>query len=130
MPIEFNCTGCQKRLRVPDASAGKKARCPDCGSIQDVPSGFANELAGPFEPAPASPATPFSDASESPFARPSKPSDNPYQAPEYSAAAPVAWDSGVTRAAALAKVQSPATALIVFSVLSLFFSSIQAVIAI
>ncbi|HND52264.1 MAG TPA: hypothetical protein PLV92_07700 [Pirellulaceae bacterium] len=37
MPIEFRCNGCQKLLRTPDESAGKKARCPDCGAIVDVP---------------------------------------------------------------------------------------------
>ena len=31
MPIEFRCTQCNKLLRTADASAGKKAKCPDCG---------------------------------------------------------------------------------------------------
>ena len=38
MPIEFRCQQCQNLLRTPDAAAGKKARCPQCGAIQDVPA--------------------------------------------------------------------------------------------
>lgn len=37
MPIEFRCTSCSKLLRTPDESAGKKAKCPECGTIVDVP---------------------------------------------------------------------------------------------
>lgn len=36
MTIEFSCRDCQTTLRVGDEHAGKKARCPNCGSIQDV----------------------------------------------------------------------------------------------
>ncbi|PQO47532.1 hypothetical protein [Blastopirellula marina] len=38
MPIEFLCTACPKKLRVPDDSAGKKVRCPSCGHLQVIPS--------------------------------------------------------------------------------------------
>jgi hypothetical protein len=41
MPIEFRCSHCQKLLRTPDESAGRKAKCPDCGAIVDVPAGAA-----------------------------------------------------------------------------------------
>jgi len=37
MPIEFRCESCTKLLRTPDESAGKKAKCPQCGAIVDVP---------------------------------------------------------------------------------------------
>jgi len=37
MPIEFRCTSCAKLLRTPDESAGKRAKCPQCGTIVDVP---------------------------------------------------------------------------------------------
>ena len=37
MPIEFLCVGCGRTLRVKETAAGKKARCPECGNIQDVP---------------------------------------------------------------------------------------------
>ena len=38
MSIEFRCHQCNKLLRVDDSSAGRKARCPECGNIQDVPA--------------------------------------------------------------------------------------------
>lgn len=37
MAIETVCEGCARRLRVPDEHAGKKARCPQCGTIYIVP---------------------------------------------------------------------------------------------
>ena len=37
MALEFRCAGCSKLLRTPDESAGKKAKCPQCGEIVDVP---------------------------------------------------------------------------------------------
>lgn len=36
MPIAFNCA-CGRTLRVPDASAGKRARCPVCSAVVTVP---------------------------------------------------------------------------------------------
>ena len=36
MPITFNCA-CGKVLRVPDTSAGKRAKCPACSAIVTVP---------------------------------------------------------------------------------------------
>ncbi len=41
MPIEFPCSGCQRLLRTADDTAGKQARCPECGQIQTVPSAIA-----------------------------------------------------------------------------------------
>ena len=38
MTVEFTCRDCQTTLRVGDEHIGKKARCPSCGSIQDVVS--------------------------------------------------------------------------------------------
>jgi phage FluMu protein Com len=37
MSIEITCTGCGKVLLVPDAAAGKKGKCPHCGTILQVP---------------------------------------------------------------------------------------------
>jgi len=45
MAIEFRCTQCNKLLRTADQSAGKKAKCPECGQILRVP--------GPDSGAPA-----------------------------------------------------------------------------
>src|SRR5437879_4521592 len=32
MPQLIKCTSCKKKLRVPDNLAGKKVKCPSCGS--------------------------------------------------------------------------------------------------
>ena len=37
MPIETQCPGCQRTLSVEDQHAGKKARCPLCNTIYEVP---------------------------------------------------------------------------------------------
>lgn len=39
MPIEFSCTKCPAKFRVPDVMAGKKVRCPKCQAIERVPGG-------------------------------------------------------------------------------------------
>jgi phage FluMu protein Com len=108
VPIEFACPACNSLLRTPDSSAGKKAKCPQCGIITDIPSlsDPASATAGtpeaapdyPFDqgagpssgdpafskPSPTGPPrdNPFADASSSPFIPP-KPTDtyNPYAAP-------------------------------------------------
>ncbi|QDS89412.1 hypothetical protein EC9_36110 [Rosistilla ulvae] len=56
MPIEFPCDGCQQKLRVPDNSAGKQAKCPNCARIQTIPASQTEE------PAPAA-----TDPSNDPF---------------------------------------------------------------
>jgi hypothetical protein len=38
MAIESNCPSCGRRLRVADEHAGKRARCPHCGAIYEVPT--------------------------------------------------------------------------------------------
>jgi len=38
MTIEFVCPSCGRRLTVPATFAGKKASCPECGSVAEVPS--------------------------------------------------------------------------------------------
>jgi phage FluMu protein Com len=85
MPIEFRCSGCSKLLRTPDASAGKKAKCPQCGAILDVPAEIADEL--PVEPASEPP--PVESPPPQPF-RPSPPevSPNPYVSPTVPAPTP------------------------------------------
>lgn len=100
MPIEFRCPSCAKLLRTPDESAGKKAKCPQCGTIADVPhsagdvtgdndgfgdEGFGGSDFGGDQPA-QSPPPDFSDsADENPFASSPKDSakdtDNPYASP-------------------------------------------------
>ena len=45
MPITIACTGCDKKLKVPDTAAGKKVRCPACKAVVAVPE--AEELVEP-----------------------------------------------------------------------------------
>lgn len=87
MPIEMNCTGCGQTLRVADEHAGKKARCPACGTIAEVPWAGAEvqpvaEPSNPFSPTsqPAPIGNPFSDRPEregNPYASPSAPAISP-----------------------------------------------------
>lgn len=37
MPISVKCGDCGKGLKAPDALAGKKAKCPQCGSVIPIP---------------------------------------------------------------------------------------------
>ncbi len=92
MAIEFRCTQCNKLLRTGEGTAGKQAKCPECGAISTVP---AAGTALPGEPPPSEPkAPPPVDEAGSPFA-PGGPQpapfdpENPYAAPgEYTPAAP------------------------------------------
>lgn len=60
MPIDFRCPQCNKLLRTPDGSAGKHAKCPQCGlevvipaPVAAVPAGRAgNPLRSPAVPTP------------------------------------------------------------------------------
>lgn len=48
MPITFTCA-CGKTLRVPDTSAGKRAKCPACQAVVDIPAPPAPEPEPVFE---------------------------------------------------------------------------------
>ncbi len=48
MTIQFQCGACQQTLAVPDEIAGKKAKCPNCAAVLDVPTApAAQPLASP-----------------------------------------------------------------------------------
>jgi len=101
MPIEFRCGNCSKLLRTPDESAGKKAKCPQCGTVVDVPAAGASPVgplsggAPPNESPPskpsssndASPGIPAASGQANPFgasgSAPSRAPDdfNPYASP-------------------------------------------------
>jgi phage FluMu protein Com len=90
MSIEFRCTGCNKLLRTGDGTAGKQAKCPECGAIVTIPAaGTAPPAETPSQAPPS-----WAGGAESPFApAPPKPAafdaENPYAAPrEYTASAP------------------------------------------
>jgi DNA-directed RNA polymerase subunit M/transcription elongation factor TFIIS len=38
VPISCQCPSCGKRLKAPDSAAGKKAKCPQCGSSVPIPA--------------------------------------------------------------------------------------------
>ncbi len=61
MPIEFRCSQCQKLLRTGDETAGKQAKCPECGTVMEIPQ---SSTAGPSTPPagsipPTEPPSPF-----------------------------------------------------------------------
>ena len=80
MPIEMRCAGCGQTLRVADEHAGKKARCPACGTIAQVPP-----AQGTVPPVPVS-ENPFAADSPTPpgvgpFADRPELEANPYASP-------------------------------------------------
>jgi MoxR-like ATPase len=52
--IEFHCSGCGRALRVPASAAGKRASCPQCSAIVQVPDASTPQTpATTIPPAPA-----------------------------------------------------------------------------
>src|SRR6266436_2842406 len=59
--IEFHCTGCGRALKVPGSAAGKRASCPQCNAVVQVP--LASQATPPAardghrspQPSPAAP---------------------------------------------------------------------------
>jgi len=64
MAIEFNCTGCGRRLSVGDDAEGRQAKCPHCGTVMTVPA-IVRAEASPSSG--GSPFAPGSTPSPSPF---------------------------------------------------------------
>jgi len=50
MAIEFECPECRATLRVGDEARGKKAQCPQCGKISELPREVASSLPTATEP--------------------------------------------------------------------------------
>jgi len=68
MAIEFHCPNCNRLMRTPDQTAGKKGKCPGCGAITDIP--------GPDRRAqPGEGATTASGTGKTPAGSGGKPSD-------------------------------------------------------
>ena len=114
MPIEFRCTACDKLLRTPDETAGKQAKCPECGEITQIP------VATLAPPPDAAPGSPFS--SDVPPPDESTDPENPFQSPtDYTVAAGQMWSAGSPElyAYAMTRVSGPAVALIVVGALGL-----------
>lgn len=70
MPIEFACSQCGKQLRTPDETAGRQAKCPQCGAIMQIPNAAAAPPAA--TPPPSSFGGPASGGAEgwNPYASP------------------------------------------------------------
>ena len=49
MPVEFRCTNCRRRLRVPRRWAGKAIECPRCKAKIVVPRQEGSSQGGAFE---------------------------------------------------------------------------------
>lgn len=83
MAIEFRCTQCNRLLRTGDHTAGKRAKCPECGAILAIPAaGTAPADEAPSAPPPlppgAQPASPFGPGGTQ---RADYDPENPYAAP-------------------------------------------------
>lgn len=61
MPISVKCCDCGKALKAPDALAGKKAKCPDCGAVVLVPN-----LSGQFDSSDGQPGASFEELTDEP----------------------------------------------------------------
>jgi len=96
MPIEFRCTQCNRLLRTQDDTAGKQAKCPECGAILTIPGPATPP--GPTTPPSGGPESPFGPAvapgagAGSPFVSGgAAEAENPYASPaDYTVAAPPA----------------------------------------
>jgi hypothetical protein len=82
MPIEFHCAACNKMLRVPDETAGKKAKCPNCGAVMPIPEAAPPKETAPWPPEETGP-SPSDEDDEykvAPLDQPArdKPSVNPF----------------------------------------------------
>jgi hypothetical protein len=128
MAIEFRCVQCQKLLQTPDETAGKQAKCPECGTIQPIP-GPGPVAAGP--PPIVGEGSPFAPGASNPEqAGPPPPGgppgpENPYQSPRDYTSGPVPWsDSSYLRAYALDRVSPPANILIAYAVVGLVLQTL------
>lgn len=54
MAISFTCT-CGKTLRARDETAGKRAKCPQCGAVLTIPAPGVNDEAGEYALMPEEP---------------------------------------------------------------------------
>ncbi len=142
MPIEFRCTQCQRLLRTREEAAGKKAKCPECGAILDVPSSSApGEVTSP-PPAPPGVGDPFAPSTrptsdsatpfgpEVPLSSDSAGAENPYQSPrgvEAIASRPAYQPYPDALAYASSRVAGPAIALLIVGTLSLAYQMLETV---
>lgn len=81
MPISIRCSGCSRTINAPDHAAGKRVKCPACGTVLSVPAAkpatAAPAAAQPAAPA-RSPAAPSPAAAPPAAAFPSSPAFSPF----------------------------------------------------
>src|SRR5688500_8607626 len=65
--IEFLCSGCGRALKVPASAAGKRASCPQCNTVVQVPSYFDQQVGAATLAVP--PGSPFPPAKHGPPGR-------------------------------------------------------------
>ncbi|MEW4455476.1 hypothetical protein AB1L30_22595 [Bremerella sp. JC817] len=141
MSIDFSCSKCQRTIRVPDGTEGKKTKCPQCQEIQVIPNAPAGGLppASPPKPEPSSeksdslwdslssekdksptggaaPSNPFGETND-PFGPPAR---NPYASP--SSHSHAYGQQAATRSAARAQLIGPAIGVLVSTVLGLLLN--------
>ena len=56
--IEFTCSGCGRSLKVPASAAGRKASCPSCYGVIQVPMASTAAASGPMADTDVQPASP------------------------------------------------------------------------
>ena len=118
MPIEFHCSGCHALLRVPDGSAGRQAKCPQCGWLLDIP---ADSIAGPT-----------AGHTTNPFADPPPQThdpQNPFQPPSSTAWQQAPADPAVMWKIARSRVAGPAIGMMVYASLALLLAVVNTVFA-
>jgi phage FluMu protein Com len=93
MAIEFRCTNCNKLLRTKDDTAGKQAKCPECGTILQIPAPGHVPPPPPGEFAPPPPATNYGTGQEYGGAPSPAESSNPFAAPQFGGPMAAAPDS-------------------------------------
>lgn len=108
MAIEFNCVQCQKLLRTGDDTAGKQAKCPECGTVMTIPAAPAAGMDLPPSPLPSAGGDPFGSAS-------------PFAGGGSGQASFVPPFAAKPASAAAARAAGPAIALIVTAILGICF---------
>ncbi|MEW4565112.1 hypothetical protein AB1K70_21485 [Bremerella sp. JC770] len=142
MSIDFPCSSCQKTVRVPDGTEGKKTKCPQCQQVQVIPdknsfgttptptppppeqpgkseSVWDGSGAETTQPTPPAANNPFGDAPD-PFG---PPVDNPYSSPVGSSAY---MNRPVSRDEARSKLMGPAIGVLLCNGLGLILLLIWA----